>query len=47
MAEKSNFIDRLRTQIEHRNLNDRAQIEGPLGMLMPPTYTWALNMFMC
>ncbi|ROW04806.1 hypothetical protein VMCG_04780 [Cytospora schulzeri] len=30
MADKSNFLDRLRSQVEHRNLNNRALIEGPL-----------------
>ncbi|ROV99782.1 hypothetical protein VSDG_03008 [Cytospora chrysosperma] len=33
MAEKLNFIERLRTQVEHRNVNDRALIEGPLVYL--------------
>lgn len=36
MAERLKFIDRLRTQVEQRNLNDRAYIEGPLGILLPP-----------
>ncbi|KUI57413.1 Sugar carrier protein A [Cytospora mali] len=30
MTEKAKFIDRFRAQVEHRNLNDRALIEGPL-----------------
>ncbi|KUI70516.1 Sugar transport protein 7 [Cytospora mali] len=30
MTEKRNFIDRFRAQVEYRNLNDRATIEGPL-----------------
>lgn len=37
MTEKStlSLVDRFRVQVEHRNLNDRALIEGPLGACGP------------
>jgi hypothetical protein len=38
MAEKStlSLFDRFRAQVEQRNLNDRALIEGPLGVFGQP-----------
>lgn len=37
MTEKPtlSLVERFRAQVEHRNLNDRALIEGPLGAFGP------------